>query len=160
MVHKYRPPGRDALVKFGMKLELEADDKLSFDEIAVCAITMEADLMYEPQCRVALKKFQQVSPLAKEKSIEELMKIDWNGVYQIQVLELLDEFEFDSFVDEWGAYGWIDKKGNKHFGDGKYEYPFYADIETLRSDLEEQQKEPEPESEPFMSEEERFSEEE
>lgn len=167
MVEKYKPIGRKFWKKYRIesKLELEADDNLSFDDIAVCAITMEADLMFEPKCREALKKFQEKSSLAKEKSIEALMElVDWRGVYNQQVLDILDEMAIDSYEDKGGAYGWIDPEGNYHFGDNVGAYPWYADEETLKKHLEEQFQEiplsEQPESEPFMSEEKRFSEEE
>jgi len=135
---KYRPTLKRVWEKNPkqFQLELESDENLSFNEIAVCAITNLADLEFEPQCHKALKKLQRKSPLAQKKDIEALEKeVDWGGLYNQKVLDILDEYKIESYMDKYGALGWIDPEGNSHFGDDVGYYPWYANEKILREHL-------------------------
>lgn len=138
MIQKYRP-----YKDYYLNISMEAEEHLSFDEIAVCAITTNIDARMQPECEKVIEKFQGISEEAQELSFEELIdEIAWMGIYNQKVLELLDEHEIESYEDEYGALGWVDPKGNFYFSGSTGDYPMYESEEELKkvlSDIQELQ---------------------
>jgi hypothetical protein len=125
------------------KWEKCAEETLSFDDKAAIAIYLYADVALKPQAMKAIEKFRQVCslqfPELRTVDVDTLeTQIGWDGLYNSQVREITEqEFGFPTFVDRYGAYCWIDKKGEKVCGDQSGFFPLYVNEKLLRKRLQE-----------------------
>jgi len=126
------------------KWEKCAKEMLPFDDKAVIAIYLYADVALKPQATKALQKFRQVCSL----QLPELRTVDtdtleraigWDGLYNDAVREIVEkEFGFKTFVDHYGAYCWEHKRHAEHVcGDQYGFFPFYTSEKLLRKRLQE-----------------------
>ena len=127
------------------ELEIDIVKSASFDNIAPIVIYLYADLKYEKEAVNALKKLKNQCKIDEVQKflVKDLKKgnvpdIDFSYVYNQLFKSILKEYSFETYIDEYGAYGWIDNNGDKHSGDSSGYYPFYMDEETLRKNLADQ----------------------
>lgn len=116
----------------------------SFDDIAPPAIYLYADLKYKNQTRTALNRLKKkCSQVSEVKSLKVSDVINGNdelgldGLYNEKFEEILEDYNFKTEIDSYGAKCFRDAEGNRHCGDSSGFYPFYLDEKTLREYLEE-----------------------
>jgi len=115
-------------------------EKLSFDDVAVMSIYLYADAMFMDKAKKVMKKFKKVCGHVddvKHMDEDDIEALDWKQAYNLKFAQILENNGLEPMIDEYGALGWIDKCGGKHFGDDYYIFPLYADKETLEKDLKE-----------------------
>lgn len=120
-----------------------ADRRLDFDDIAVATLCLYTDLEFCEKAKNTCAKMQVRCggrfPNIRRMTCDALEgEVGFDGLYNKRVEEMVDEFGYTKFVDRWGAKCWVDSKGS-HCGDDSGFYPWYADEEKLRKDLEEGQ---------------------
>lgn len=113
-------------------------DNLNFDDVALATVCLFADVR---QCTKAKKVFDKVKKECKPEftgvSKTDLEReVDWKHIYNFKVNDYIDGEGFSKEEDSYGAYGWTDNSGNKHFGDDRGLFPLFADEESLKKALE------------------------
>jgi hypothetical protein len=113
-----------------------------FNAVAPIAVYLHADLEYEKEALKGLRdlkkqckhipEVQNISTMDLKKG--ETGKVDIGHIYN-RLYEMVAEDYGDIAVDNYGAWGHIDKCGKGHYGDNSSFFPFYTDEETLKKDL-------------------------
>ena len=120
----------DDLTKCAMKA-------LTFDDVAIVNACHNADVNLCSRIRPSLRKANMYCrDTMGVRGISQMEdEIDWSGLYNTLVGEIIEQYDLDTYVDEWGAYCWEDAEG-VHCGDSSGFYPFYLMEDSLRDDLD------------------------
>lgn len=119
--------------QFADPLELEAINRLKFDDVAPIAIYHGADIRYKQKAQASLRKIKKVMPELTGYKLDDCAFMMF--VYNILFQKICHEHGSETYIDKYGSFGFENKNGDVIFGDGNGQYPWYVSEKDLVGEM-------------------------